>query len=87
MKRILKAFSIVLILLLNACTNTEKSHHEHGEKSSLVVPKTIYSCPMHSEISSEKPGVCPECKMDLLVKSDKSLNDSTEHSDHEKHQH
>ena len=25
----------------------------------------MYSCPMHSDISSEKPGKCSKCGMDL----------------------
>lgn len=24
-----------------------------------------YSCPMHSDVKSDKPGTCPKCKMDL----------------------
>jgi transcription initiation factor IIE alpha subunit len=26
---------------------------------------TLYSCPMHSEVVSNKPGKCPKCGMDL----------------------
>jgi hypothetical protein len=31
---------------------------------------SIYFCPMHPEITSDKPGVCPKCKMDLELKED-----------------
>ncbi|MGL2964430.1 DUF6799 domain-containing protein [Flavobacterium sp. RSB2_4_14] len=27
--------------------------------------KGKYSCPMHKEVTSDKPGQCPKCKMDL----------------------
>jgi hypothetical protein len=27
-----------------------------------------YSCPMHAEVKSEKPGVCPKCGMKLVEK-------------------
>lgn len=27
-----------------------------------------YTCPMHPEILSDKPGKCPKCGMDLVVK-------------------
>ncbi len=27
-----------------------------------------YTCPMHAEIVSSKPGKCPKCGMDLMVK-------------------
>ncbi|MBN8836157.1 MAG: hypothetical protein J0I09_02780 [Sphingobacteriia bacterium] len=26
---------------------------------------TLYSCPMHPEVTSDKPGKCPKCGMDL----------------------
>lgn len=28
--------------------------------------KVIYTCPMHPEVKSEKPGKCPDCGMDLV---------------------
>ena len=32
---------------------------------------TLYSCPMHSDIVSEKPGKCSKCSMKLTEKSEK----------------
>lgn len=32
----------------------------------------IYTCPMHPEVVSGKPGICPKCGMALIVLSDKS---------------
>ncbi len=29
---------------------------------------TTYSCPMHPEVMSDKPGKCPKCGMDLVKK-------------------
>ncbi|SMO64959.1 copper-resistance protein, CopA family [Chryseobacterium rhizoplanae] len=32
--------------------------------------ETTYTCPMHPEIVSDKPGKCPKCGMDLVEKED-----------------
>ena len=26
----------------------------------------VYTCPMHPEVKSDKPGSCPKCGMDLV---------------------
>lgn len=30
----------------------------------------IYSCPMHPEVISDKPGSCPKCGMNLVERKD-----------------
>lgn len=45
---------------------------------------TIYACPMHADVTSDKPGKCPKCGMDL-VPSDKMGTDA--HEGHENHDH
>lgn len=32
-------------------------------------PKTVYACPMHPEVNSGAPGVCPKCNMKLAPKT------------------
>jgi hypothetical protein len=31
-------------------------------------PAAVYTCPMHPEVLSDKPGNCPKCGMKLVVK-------------------
>ena len=33
-----------------------------------VTAGTFYTCPMHPEVRSERPGKCPKCGMDLVAK-------------------
>jgi hypothetical protein len=30
-------------------------------------PAAVYTCPMHSDVVSDKPGKCPKCGMDLVL--------------------
>ena len=30
----------------------------------------VYTCPMHPEVREDKPGICPKCGMELVLKND-----------------
>ena len=34
----------------------------------------VYVCPMHSEVTQHKPGKCPICGMDLVLKESQSMD-------------
>lgn len=64
---------IVLMLLwvIAACektSNTPMDHHEHEhEQEHKQTHDSVYSCPMHPEVKSTKPGLCPKCNMKLEI--------------------
>ena len=52
--------------------------------------KQVYTCPMHHEITSDKPGKCSKCGMDLVNSDTKAARVNKKHvmnqGDHKKHQ-
>lgn len=58
---------LILPFILISCSREKteiKPDHQHEQT------KEIYYCPMHPNVTSDKPGVCPICHMDLVKKSD-----------------
>jgi membrane fusion protein, copper/silver efflux system len=52
-------FYIPFLLLLFASCNKSSDHADHD----------VYTCPMHPTVISDKPGTCPVCGMDLVLKA------------------
>lgn len=67
---------ILLILLAASVTisiaQTTKPAKQKNEKDSTANIK--YTCTMHPEILSDKPGKCPKCGMTLVPKKSKKKN-------------
>lgn len=62
-KKILIIFAIAIILLVLIYFLFIK-----GSSSSEIISnsKQLYTCAMHPEIISDKPGLCPICEMQLV---------------------
>jgi len=49
--------------------NLRKERWVFVEKKELST-NNIYTCPMHPEVQSDKPGKCPKCGMFLVEKKE-----------------
>jgi len=59
-----KIFYILSILALT--TIVVSCSHSTKTETKVKTGKVYYTCPMHSDIKSDKPGKCPKCgDMDL----------------------
>ncbi|MBK0401857.1 efflux RND transporter periplasmic adaptor subunit [Adhaeribacter sp. BT258] len=63
--------SLILLLfglLLATASCKKETATEHKEHATETEEGVIYTCPMHPEVTSDKPGRCPECNMFLEPK-------------------
>lgn len=59
-------------------------HHDHDNDSDTK-PTDNYACPMHPEVTSDKPGMCPKCHMALEKIKPSKHGDHHDHGAHDKH--
>jgi hypothetical protein len=58
------------LLLLCACQSTHASAHGQSEQAAPPAQAATYVCPMHPEVTDDKPGQCPKCGMKLEPKKE-----------------
>jgi hypothetical protein len=92
--RFLSALLLSASLIAFASAQSHMHNHSKMQKGSdstlaknttRAIVKTKYTCPMHPEVISDKPGKCPKCGMTLMKvksssiikKSNKTQKDTT----------
>ena len=69
----MKKLLILLIVLTGTLATFAQSAKDTQTQSKTdTTMKTVYTCPMHPEVISDKPGKCPKCGMTLIAKKVKA---------------
>lgn len=77
----MKTIIITMIIATGFAACSGGTNKNNSQDSSAMTAKVMYTCSMHPEVISDKPGKCPKCGMDLVKKEMmKDMNmDSTKH--------
>ncbi|MDB5121970.1 MAG: actP [Mucilaginibacter sp.] len=68
-----KVMLMAAAILISAATIFASGVHPVkavADTSKKAAAKVVYTCPMHTDVVSYKPGKCPKCGMTLVKKSD-----------------
>lgn len=81
MKTLILSITVATALFISSCNSNNTSGNKPADSNQIRKANVVYTCTMHPEVISDKPGKCPKCNMDLVQKD----KESTE--DHNGHQH
>ena len=63
---IIRFVLVGVFVVLAGGTTAISCRHQAGEKIAVSAKSIVYTCPMHPNYLSNKPGTCPICGMDLV---------------------
>jgi Cu(I)/Ag(I) efflux system membrane fusion protein len=63
----------ILVLFIASCSKQQNAKDNLSSKHHHEIHGITYTCPMHPQITQDKPGKCPICGMDL-VRADKNTS-------------
>lgn len=78
---------VVLSLGFTSCDKKGNTNQNTGNttEEAEMAEKGSYTCTMHPEVVSDKPGKCPKCGMELVMREDDHNNGDHQHSDSTTH--
>lgn len=69
----MKAIKTLMMVSLTIFSLAVFAQDTTQQKSKMKTEQTNYSCPMHPEVTSDKPGKCSKCGMDLTQSKNKQI--------------
>ena len=63
MIRLLFISILLPVISIISCNSNKDTHAGHNDGA----VQDIYTCPMHPEVTSDKPGTCTKCGMSLTL--------------------
>ena len=64
----MKKLLILFVLLTGTLATFAQKAKDTMPMGKMDTTKTMYTCPMHPDVTSDKPGKCPKCGMALVAK-------------------
>ncbi len=64
-----------------------KMNHDKMKNEKMDMNKEMYVCPMHPEETSDKPGECSKCGMEMKKMDHSKMKEGKKHMDHSKMKH
>jgi hypothetical protein len=63
----IKLIALIAATILSVPLFAQDSSMHKNKSQKTKMEKAKYSCPMHSDVTSNKPGKCSKCGMDLTL--------------------
>ena len=63
----IKILMMAVLTILSVSVFAQDSLKQKVKTQKQKVEKVKYSCPMHPEVTSDKPGTCTQCGMSLTL--------------------
>jgi len=87
MRKLIYSIATLVLLFIAACNSSEKPAAVAADSTNTQTAGVGYTCPMHPEIKSDKPGTCSICKMDLVKDSELGSDHMMTDSSSQDHKH
>ena len=72
-------FAVAALVVVSGCSDQKTGQKVQADSSQ------VYTCPMHPEVVSDEPGLCPKCNMNLVPKEEAHDHSEVESSSSMEH--